>query len=251
MTELLEIKELSKSFTRDNKEVKVLNKLTFNVNKGEFLSIVGPSGCGKSTLLGLIAGFDKYEEGSITLKGKIISEPGPDRIMVFQDFNQLFPWRTVLENVLFPLKINKKEREIKKRIELAKEFLKMVKLEGFENYYPHEISGGMKQRAAIARALSMKPEILLMDEPFGSLDVQTRSELQSIIIELWKETEATIVFVTHDIEEAVLLSDRIIVMGKSPNSIRDIVVNNLDRPRERLSTSFVEKVKEIYNKVKE
>ncbi|EOD00812.1 ABC transporter ATP-binding protein [Caldisalinibacter kiritimatiensis] len=251
MSALLEIKDLSKSFIKDNKKVNVLNKVSFNVKKGEFISIVGPSGCGKSTLLSLIAGFDKYDEGSILLEGKKILDPSPKCMMVFQDFNQLFPWKTVLENVLFPLNINKKDIELKKRIELAKEYLKMVKLEGYEDYYTHEISGGMKQRVAIARALVMKPDILLMDEPFGSLDIQTRTELQNILIQLWKETEATIVFVTHDIEEAVFVSDRIIAMGKSSNGIKDIIVNNLDRPRDRLSTSFIEKVKELHNKIKE
>ena len=251
MSELLELKGLSKSFLKDNKIVNVLNEISFHVKKGEFLSIVGPSGCGKSTLLGLIAGFEKYEKGNILLKGEKVLNPSPKSLMVFQDFNQLLPWKTVLENVLFPLNINKKEIDLKDRIKVAKDYLKMVKLEEYEDYYPHEISGGMKQRVAIARALSMKPEILLMDEPFGSLDVGTKAELQSILIELWKEIEATIVFVTHDIEEAVILSDRIIVMGKSPNSIKGIIVNNLSRPRDRLSNEFIEKAKEIYNKVKE
>lgn len=251
MISLLEIKDLSKFFIKDKEKVNVLNKVSFYVKKGEFLSVVGPSGCGKSTLLGLIAGFDKYDEGSIILKGKKILKPSSNRIMVFQDFNQLFPWKTILQNVLFPLNINKKQIALNKRIQLAKNYLKMVKLEGYEDYYPHEVSGGMKQRAAIARALAMKPEVLLMDEPFGSLDVQTRINLQSILIELWKEIESTIIFVTHDIEEAVILSDRIIAMGRSPSSIRDIIVNNLDRPRDRLSTEFIEKAKEIYDKVRE
>lgn len=247
MTSLLEIKDLSKSFRKDNKKVSVLNEVSFYVKKGELLSVVGPSGCGKSTLLGLIAGFDKCDKGNMFFKGQKIIKPSSNRIMVFQDFNQLFPWKTVLQNVLFPLNINKKEIALSKRIELAKKYLKMVKLDGYEDYYPHEISGGMKQRTAIARALIMKPEILLMDEPFGSLDIQTRTQLQRILIELWREIEATIIFVTHGIEEAVILSDRIIVMGKSPNSIIDIIDNNLDRPRDRLSTEFIEKVKEIYN----
>ncbi|SKC90794.1 ABC transporter ATP-binding protein [Maledivibacter halophilus] len=251
MISLLEIKDLSKFFIKDKEKVNVLNKVSFYVKKGEFLSVVGPSGCGKSTLLGLIAGFDKYDEGSIILKGKKILKPSSNRIMVFQDFNQLFPWKTILQNVLFPLNINKKQIALNKRIQLAKNYLKMVKLEGYEDYYPHEVSGGMKQRAAIARALAIKPEVLLMDEPFGSLDVQTRINLQSILIELWKEIESTIIFVTHDIEEAVILSDRIIAMGRSPSSIRDIIVNNLDRPRDRLSTEFIEKAKEIYDKVRE
>ncbi|WP_202709906.1 ABC transporter ATP-binding protein [Sporosalibacterium faouarense] len=251
MTSLLKINNISKSFIKDSKKVDVLNKVSFHVKKGEFLSIVGPSGCGKSTLLGLIGGFEEYDEGNIFFKEEEILGPSPNRIMVFQEFNQLFPWQTVLKNVLFPLNINKTEIQLDNRIELAKHYLQMVKLEGYENYYPHELSGGMKQRTAIARALAMKPEILLMDEPFGSLDIETRTQLQSILIELWKEIKATIIFVTHDIEEAVVLSDRIIVMGKSPTSIRDTIVNNLDRPRDRLSTGFIEKVKEIYDKVKE
>ncbi|WP_461205787.1 ABC transporter ATP-binding protein [Clostridium sp. DL1XJH146] len=251
MTAILEIKELSKSFLKDNNKINVLNKVDISINKGEFVSIVGPSGCGKSTLLGLIAGFDKYDEGTLMLKGEKIVKASPNRIMVFQDFNQLFPWKTLLQNVLFPLNRNKKELEKSQRIDLAKDYLRKVKLEEYENYYPHEISGGMKQRASIARALVMKPEILLMDEPFGSLDVQTRYELHSILLDLWKEIHSTIIFVTHDIEEAILISDRIIIMGESPNSIKNIVVNDLKRPRDKLSTEFTAKAREIYFEIKQ
>ncbi|MTI70658.1 MAG: ABC transporter ATP-binding protein [Firmicutes bacterium] len=248
---LLEIKEVSKSFKKDKRKVKVLNDVSFSVKKREFVSVVGPSGCGKSTLLSLIAGFDEYDEGNIYFKGEKVIAPSPERVMVFQDFNQLFPWKTVIENVLFPLNVNKKETTLNERKDLAKKYLKMVKLEGYEDYYPNEISGGMKQRTAIARALIMKPEILLMDEPFGSLDAQTRMQLQTTLIELLEEIETTIVFVTHDIEEAVVLSDRIIALGKSSNSIKDVMVNNLDRPRDRLSNKFIEKVKKVYDKIKE
>lgn len=251
MTDLLKIIDLSKYFFKDNDRVKVLNKVNFNVKKGEFLSIVGPSGCGKSTLLGLIGGFDKYNEGKILLNGRGIFKPNPNRLMVFQDFNQLFSWKTVLKNILFPLNLNKRNMSQSNRIKQAKHYLKLVGLEGYEDYYPHELSGGMKQRVAIARALAMKPEILLMDEPFGSVDVHTKDELQNILIELWKEIDATVIFVTHDIKESIILSDRIIVMGQSPNSIKDIIFNNLNRPRDTFSKDFIKKTEEIYTKVKE
>lgn len=251
MKDMLKIHRLLKSFKKGNEEVNVLNDITFHVGTGEFISIVGPSGCGKSTLLNLIAGFDDFDSGRIMLKDKKIMNPEPSRIMVFQDFNQLFPWKTVLENVIFPLNLNRKTLSSQSRKDLAKSYLKMVKLEDYLNYYPHEISGGMKQRVAIARALAMKPKVLLMDEPFGSLDMQIKSEMHKILLQLWEETETTIVFVTHDIQEAVILSDRIIIMGNSPQSIKGEIINELERPRDKLSLEFIEMVKEVLEKIKE
>lgn len=251
MKDMLKIHRLLKSFKKGNEEVNVLNDITFHVGTGEFISIVGPSGCGKSTLLNLIAGFDDFDSGRIMLKDKKIMNPEPSRIMVFQDFNQLFPWKTVLENVIFPLNLNRKTLSSQSRKDLAKSYLKMVKLEDYLNYYPHEISGGMKQRVAIARALVMKPKVLLMDEPFGSLDMQIKSEMHKILLQLWEETETTIVFVTHDIQEAVILSDRIIIMGNSPQSVKGEIINELERPRDKLSLEFIEMVKEVLEKIKE
>ncbi len=251
MKELLEIINLSKSFKKDKKRINVLNNMNFSVSQGEFLTVVGPSGCGKSTLLSLIAGFENYDSGQIKLNGKVISKPEPSRIMVFQDFNQLFPWKTILDNVIFPLRINRKDITYKEQIEIGKKYLKMVKLEDYLNYYPHEISGGMTQRVVIARALAMKPEILLMDEPFGSLDSHIKSELHDIVKQIWRKTHATIIFITHDIDEAVVLSDRIVIMGRSPFSVKDIIINDLDKPIDKTSTDFMRIKKDIHEKIKE
>lgn len=243
MKTILNIKNLSKSFDVGKEKLLVLKDINMSVNKGEFISIVGPSGCGKSTLLAQIAGFVRSDVGYITLNEKMILKPGLNRIMVFQDLNQLFPWKTVLENVIFPLKVNKIYNSKKERIDRAKRYLSMVKLEDFYNYYPHQLSGGMKQRVAIARALSINPEILIMDEPFGSLDIQTRSNLQNMLIDVWKKTHITVIFVTHDIQEAILLSDRIIVMDKNPGVIKKIINNHLPRPRNSLNNEFIKLLK--------
>lgn len=244
---ILEIKDLSKSFKIENEKLLVLDDINMAVNKGEMLCIVGPSGCGKSTLLSQIAGFDGHDSGSIKLKNKTISKPELNRVMVFQDLNQLFPWKTVLENTVFPLNVNKIGSLKYERLERAEKYLSMVKLEGFYNYYPHQLSGGMKQRVAIARALAINPEILLMDEPFGSLDIQTRTNLQNILIDIWNKTNITVIFVTHDIQEAILLSDRIIVMEKNPGKIKKIINNELLRPRNTMSNGFTTMYKEIYD----
>jgi len=246
MSPLLIVDNLSKAFLNDNRKISVLENIDLTVNHGEFLSIVGPSGCGKSTLLTIIAGFSPYDSGRITLNNKDISKPEANRVMVFQDFNQLFPWKTILENVMFPLKINKIGSSHRERIEIGKRYLSMVKLQDYFNYYPHQLSGGMKQRATIARALAIDPEILLMDEPFVSLDIQTRTELQKLLIEIWQETKKTIIFVTHDIGEAILLSDRILYMDKGPNNIKKIIRNHLDRPRNTFDDSFNQLYKEIH-----
>lgn len=243
---LLEIKDLSRSFVTGKNKLLVLQRMNMSVKKGELLSVLGPSGCGKSTLLRLIAGFLKPDSGSIFLKGKPLSGPDADRIMVFQDFNQLFPWKTVLQNVVFPLKLKKIGSSRKEREEIACRYLARVQLDEFLNFYPHQLSGGMKQRAALARALATSPEIMLMDEPFASLDGQTRSTLQEMLLKIWQESESTIIFVTHDIREALLLSDRIVVMGSSPGRVKKVMENKLTRPRDQLSREFTEMYKEIY-----
>jgi NitT/TauT family transport system ATP-binding protein len=178
-----------------------------------------------------------------------LSSPDPGRIMVFQDFNQLFPWKTVLENIMFPLKVNKMGDSLKDIKCKAQRYLGMVKLDGFDNYYPHQLSGGMKQKAAIARALALNPEILLMDEPFGSLDAQTRDALQEMLLKIWEDTEITILFVTHDIQEAIILSSRIIIMDGDSGNIKSIIDNTIKRPRTPLSSGFSEIWEKAYEQI--
>lgn len=228
---ILEIKNITKNFIQNENKLEVHRNISFSVVEGEFLCLIGPSGCGKSTLLKEIAGFEKIDSGFITLNGNEISGPGINRIMVFQDSDQLFPWKTVLQNVVFPLKVNKIGNSNSERENIARKYIDMVKLNDFCDYFPHQLSGGMKQRVALIRALVIKPEILLMDEPFGSVDAQTRDELQQMLLDLRKSIKVTIIFVTHDIHEAILLSNRIIVMGTGPYNIKRIIENNIPFPR--------------------
>lgn len=212
---------IEKSFTNERKEqVLVLDHITIDMEKGSFVSIVGPSGCGKSTLLYMIAGLEKTDKGSIRIAGNEVKKPGPNRVVVFQEAG-LFPWLTVLENVKYGLllkKMPKQEVEAK-----AIEMLKMVHLSNYIHSYPHQLSGGMKQRVSIARALVMEPDILLMDEPFSALDEQTRMVLHKELLEIWKKTKVTIFFVTHNIREAVLLSEKVIVFGTRPGKVKEII----------------------------
>jgi NitT/TauT family transport system ATP-binding protein len=247
---ILEIKNLTKCFIQNGNKLEVHKDLNFGVNEGEFLCVLGPSGCGKSTLLKEIAGFEKIDSGSITLRGKKISKPEINRIMVFQDFEQLFPWKTVLQNVIFPLKVNKIGNSNKEREYIARKYLAMVKLDDFCDYYPHQLSGGMKQRVALIRALVINPQILLMDEPFGSVDAQTRDELQHMLLSLRKSINVTIIFVTHDIHEAILLSNRIIVMDKAPNNIKKIISNDIPFPRKENLQEIFHMHEKIYELIK-
>jgi NitT/TauT family transport system ATP-binding protein len=227
---LIEMKGVSKTFVqRIGGNYKALDNITLTIKKGEFVSVLGPSGCGKSTVLNLVAGFDTQTEGTIEVNGKKVTGAGADRVVVFQEHG-LFPWLTVLDNVAFGLKqkgIPKKERH-----ELAMEQIKSVHLSRFADRYPHELSGGMKQRAAIARALAMDPEILLMDEPFAALDEQTRLILHKELEEIWMRTRKTILFITHNIREAVLLSDRVVVMSTRPGTIKKEFTVQAARPRD-------------------
>jgi len=207
----------------------VFQDLNLSIKKQEFVSIIGASGCGKTTLLNAIGGFVSLDEGEIRRNGQKVLAPTKDCVMVFQDFEQLFPWMTLLENVCFPLGLQGAQKRTKEKKEaLAKESIERVQLKGWENHYPFQLSGGMKQRGAIARALVTKPEMLLMDEPFGSLDMQTKSQLQDMLLSLWQTTRTTIVFVTHDVREALKLSQRIVVMKEGriqkeiPNPSREI-----------------------------
>jgi len=198
----------------------VLDNINMNVEKGSFVSIVGPSGCGKSTLLYLIAGLEKADEGSITVSGKKVENPGPDRVVVFQE-DGLFPWLTVFDNVTYGLKL--KGLSTEEVQEKALDVLQMVHLSQYVDSYPHQLSGGMKQRVSIARALVMEPDILLMDEPFSALDEQTRMVLHKELLEIWRQTKVTIFFVTHNIREAVQLSEKVIVFATRPGKIKEVI----------------------------
>jgi NitT/TauT family transport system ATP-binding protein len=232
------------------REVKALDEVSLDVGAREFVALLGPSGCGKSTLLYLIGGFLPVESGAISVEGKPVSGPGPDRGIVFQHF-ALFPWKTVRGNILYGLErqgMPKAERE--KR---AMEFIELVGLAGFEDSYPSQLSGGMKQRTAIARTLAFDPNILLMDEPFGALDAQTRGLMQGELLRIWQRTPKTVIFVTHDVQEAVYLAERVAVMSARPGRIKTIVDTRFDKndPDIFKNPAFVEKVDEIWNLVRE
>lgn len=246
---MIEVTNLNKSFSKDKEKLKVLEDICFTIEKGEIVCVLGSSGCGKSTLLRLLGGFDTSYEGGIAIDGRTVAAPSPNSILIFQDFNQLLPWKTILDNVIYPMKINGKGDNEQKRRDIAKKYLELVKLTDFYNSYPHELSGGMKQKAALARALALEPAILLMDEPFGSLDALTRQNLQMLLLEAWQKTGVTIVFVTHDIQEAIILADRIILMDKEPGRIKDIVSNNLIRPREISGKAYIELYSKLHSKL--
>jgi NitT/TauT family transport system ATP-binding protein len=222
----LVVKDVTKNFN----EFIAVKDLSFTVVDGEFVCIIGPSGCGKTTLLRMIAGLEKNTNGTIILNNNRVSGPGSDRGLVFQEYT-LFPWRTAQKNVEFGLEILGIER--KKREEVSKEYIDLVGLTDFKDRYPKELSGGMQQRVAIARALASDPEILLMDEPFGALDAQTRNSMQMEILRIWEKKHKTILFVTHSVDEAVFLADRVIVMTSSPGTIREIIKIEVERPRIR------------------
>ncbi|MGO4268952.1 ABC transporter ATP-binding protein [Paenibacillus sp. TAF58] len=231
---MIEIKGVSKTFVqRLGGSYQALDNITLTIEKGEFVSLLGPSGCGKSTVLNLVAGFDTQSDGVIQVNGKKVTGAGADRVVVFQEHG-LFPWLTVLDNVAFGLK--QKGMGKKERYELAMEQIKAVHLSRFTDRYPHELSGGMKQRAAIARALAMDPEILLMDEPFAALDEQTRLILHKELEEIWMRTRKTILFITHNIREAVILSDRVFVMSTRPGTIKKEFAVKAARPRDSADT---------------
>jgi len=235
---MLVVKELGKTFSNNGIVNEALRDINFTIEDGIFMCIIGPSGCGKTTLLRCIGGYEELSNGSVLLDGHHISTPGVDRLMVFQGFEQLFSWKTVENNVEYPLKLNGIDK--KKRKELVRKYIEMVGLKEYANYYPYQLSGGMKQRTAIARALALEPQMLLMDEPFGNLDAQTRNTLQRELIKIWSKFKTTVIFITHDIEEAITLSDQILVMSHNPGQIKNIVRNNLDRPRKPSMNGFSE-----------
>jgi NitT/TauT family transport system ATP-binding protein len=229
--------------------VTALDNVSLVVNDREFVALLGPSGCGKSTLLYLLGGFLPVEQGAIRVEDKPIAGPGPDRGIVFQHF-ALFPWKTVIQNVLYGLEKQRLPRD--ERIGRAREFIELVGLAGFEDSYPSQLSGGMKQRAAIARTLAIDPRILLMDEPFGALDAQTRSLMQAELLRIWQRSRKTVIFVTHDVQEAVFLAERIAVMSARPGRIKEIVEARFDKEDPGLTRSapFVEMVDHVWNLVR-
>jgi NitT/TauT family transport system ATP-binding protein len=212
--------------------VQVLAGVSLSVDPGEFVCMIGPSGCGKSTLLSIIAGYLKTSSGTVTADGELVLGPKPNRVMVFQN-PTLFPWCTAAENIAFGLKLKAARATPEPIADTVQQLLSLVGLDGFGSHYPHELSGGMRQRVEIARALAVRPKILLMDEPFGALDALTRLNLQREMERIWQETGKTVLFVTHDIVEAVLLADRVVVMSQRPAAIKEIVHINLPRSRQR------------------
>lgn len=228
---VIQIKNLSKSFynPRSRSETPALDNVNFEILQGEFFCLLGPSGCGKSTILNIVAGFEQPSHGEAIFRNQPISGPGPERGVVFQQ-PSLYPWMTVLDNVKFGLHM-KSRRDRKEDRDLSRQYIKQVGLEGFESHRPYELSGGMQQRAAIARALIARPEVLLMDEPFGALDARTRAEMQDFLLSLWQDIRPTVLFITHDVDEAVLLGDRLAVMSGRPGRIIETVSVDIPRPR--------------------
>jgi NitT/TauT family transport system ATP-binding protein len=227
---LLEVKDLDKSFATTEKPIVALDKLSLSIEQGEFVSIVGPSGCGKSTFLHIVGGFEPKSSGSVCLNGIPVGRPAPDRGMMFQDLS-LFPWLTAIENVAWPLEMKKLGKS--ERLAKARDYLELVQLSRYADLYPAELSGGMKQRVALARLFALDPQVLLMDEPFGALDSQTRELLQEELQAIWRRDRKTALFVTHDIDEAIYLGTRLIVFTARPGRIKaDIPLPDVDRSGE-------------------
>lgn len=239
---ILKIENLNKEFNIDKGTVKVLRDISLDIGKNEFISIVGASGCGKSTLLRIIGGLEREFQGNLYSKGNKINKPGLDRGIVFQE-DRLFPWLTIEKNVEFglPEKIPAAEKK-----EVVSKYLKLVGLENFENAYPHQLSGGMKQRVSIARGLVNNPDILLLDEPFGALDAFTRMNMQKEVLNIWEKEKTTMILVTHDIDEAIFLADRVVVMSSRPGTIKKIIKVDLPRPRIRSNFDYIKIRNEIY-----
>lgn len=245
---MLSIQGVTKFFTTVNGVTNALNNITLQVEKGDFVSLVGPSGCGKSTLLNIIAGLEPASQGQVVKYGKQITGAGPDRVVMFQEA-ALFPWLKVIDNVEYGMKVAGVPKTIRR--EKAYYHLKMVHMTRFYNLYPHELSGGMRQRVALARALAMDSDILLMDEPFAALDGQTRSILHTELQQIWQATGKTIVFVTHNVEEAVCLADRVVIMSANPGRIKREFKINLAKPRDSETVEFSRIISMIMQELKE
>ena len=243
------IDHVVKKFNGRNGEMVALNGVDMDIHENEFICVVGPSGCGKSTLLNIIGGLEQPTEGKVLVDGKEVTGPGPDRGIVFQQY-ALFPWLTVEKNVQFGLKLQGKSKE--ECEELTHKYLKMVELEQFAKAYPKELSGGMKQRVAIARAYAVNPKVLLMDEPFGALDAQTRTQLQQELLNTWEKEQKTCFFITHDVEEAIILAQRVVIMCARPGRVKDIVDIDIPYPRNqetKMTPRFLELKNYIWSQV--
>ena len=269
---LISIKDLHKEYkVEKGNNVNALNGVSLDIEENEFVCVVGPSGCGKTTLLNIIAGLETFDSGEVTMEGQAIVGPGPERGVIFQQY-ALFPWMTVRKNIEYGLKFIKKavtteqvdaqgkKTEVtvmqklssQEKHDLSDRYIRMVNLSGFENSYPKALSGGMKQRVAIARAYALNPELLLMDEPFGALDAQTRAQLQEDLLKTWEKERKTVFFITHDVDEAVLLSTRVVIMSARPGQIKEIVNIDLPYPRTqatKLDPAFIEHKNRIWNTV--
>lgn len=246
----IHIEGISKVF-RDagrGRDVNVLDDINLSFASNDFVCLLGPSGCGKSTLLNIVAGFEKPSRGRVTVEGRLVTAPGADRGVVFQQ-PTLMPWLTVAENIGFHLRLKGIARA--ERRDRAQAYIDMVGLNGFESHYPAELSGGMNQRVGIARALIMNPRVILMDEPFAALDAQTKSEMQEELVAIWQRHRGTIVFVTHSVDEALVLGTRIVVMTRRPGRIREVIDLDLDRPRDVTSPAFNEMKRHVLALIKE
>jgi len=241
MVDKIQIRNLRKVYDTPERRVHALENVNLDIKDGEFLCLVGLSGCGKTTLLNMLAGFVEITAGDITMDGKPLTE-NYDKGVVFQEY-ALFPWRTARRNVEYGLEIRNIVPEERKRIAL--DYLRLVRLEEFADFYPHNLSGGMRQRVAVARALAFDPQVLLMDEPFGALDAQTREELQELTVDVWQKTKKTVIYVTHNLSEAVYLGNRIVVFIPRPGRVREVITVNIPRPRDPLSSDFIEIQREI------
>jgi NitT/TauT family transport system ATP-binding protein len=247
----LETRQLSKIFSRGNRSVEALRHVSIGIPAGEFVSIVGASGCGKTTFLRMVDGLIEPTSGEILIDGQIVTGPSSDRAFVFQR-DSLFPWRSVLQNTVFGPEV--RGDDMRSARGLAHRFLNLVSLGGFEKYYPHEMSGGMRQRVNLARALTFNPEVLLMDEPFAALDAQTREIMQAELLRIWQEARKTVLFVTHQIDEAVFLSDRVLVFTVRPGRLKEDIPIDLPRPRDlaiKRTPEFVAYVDRIWRLIEE
>ena len=244
----IELRGISYEYETAQRAVVALRDVSFGVGESEFVCVVGRSGCGKTTLLNILAGFLAPTGGQVLIGGRAVTGRGLDRGVVFQDFAQLFPWRTAQGNVEFGLEMKGVSRE--ERTATAERFLRLVGLEAFAGAYPHELSGGMQQRTAIARALAYNPSVLLMDEPFAALDALTRDEMQGLLVDVWRETRKTVIYVTHNVAEAVYLADRVVVLTPHPGTVKAEVKVTLSRPRDPLSVDFLDAQKHVLSELR-
>ncbi|WP_246660905.1 MULTISPECIES: ABC transporter ATP-binding protein [unclassified Tardiphaga] len=241
-SDMVIIKSLSKKYTSQGADMAALIDINLEIQEGEFVCLLGPSGCGKSTLLKIVAGLIPATSGEVAINGQAIDGPGPERAVVFQDY-ALFPWMSVRDNIEFGLEARRMAAAERRKI--SDKLLRVVGLADFADRYPHHLSGGMKQRVSIARALAVDPSLLLMDEPFGALDAQTRQTLQDELLRIWREYRKTVIFVTHSIEEAIYLSDRIVVMTARPGRIKEVIAISEPRPRDMTGTAMNERQREV------